>query len=158
LKKRRTWIVVAFVTVATVAGFFAYRAYRIHQAEQFIAALFAADSKPSWRQNLPATATDVHEWSWADGFLPDYSYLLKARVTETEFTQFVALLGLTPHTPARQYSEESHWLSWRAAPGFDGDWWDASDSLDSTFVREGQDTWSFAKYENGYLYFQSLNH
>lgn len=112
----------------------------------------------SWRHDLPATATDVHEWAWADGFLPDYSYILKAKVSEPDFNVFIRKLKLTPHSPDRQYSDNPAWLSWSCPPGFTNDWWDASGSLSNTFVDEGHDTWSFAKYENGYLYFQSLNH
>ncbi|MGC3956462.1 MAG: hypothetical protein QM813_00340 [Verrucomicrobiota bacterium] len=157
-KRTKILIVSGLAIVACLGAFVAYRIHKARQAGEFIASLFAADSKPSWRQDLPATATDVHEWVWADGFLPDYSYLLKARISEDEFREFVTRLGLTAHTPTREYSEDSVWLSWGAAPGFDGSWWDVSDSLDSTFVSEGHDTWSFAKYEKGYLYFQSLNH
>ena len=120
--------------------------------------VFSGDGKPSWRRYLPRTATDIHEWAWADGFLPDYSYLLKARITDGEFQTFVTQLGLTPHTADRNYSDDSHWLSWQRAPGFNENWWDASPALDSTYVWQGKDTWAFAKYENGFLYFQSLNH
>ncbi len=112
----------------------------------------------SWKHELPASITNVQEWAWADGFLPDYSYMLKAKVTQAEFDSFASKLKLTPHSPTRTYSENSTWLSWSTAPGFTNDWWDPSDSLETTFVAEGHDTWSFAKYENGYLYFQSLNH
>ena len=148
--------------MALVLGVGGWWAYRDYQQRRFAVLLlkfaFSPNEKPSWRGRLPASATDIHEWVWADGFLPDYSYLLKARITETEFQQFIAQLGLTPHTPDREYSEESHWLSWSAAPGFHGDWWDATPTLDSTYVSEGHDTWAFAKYENGSLYFESLNH
>ncbi len=144
--------------IAAVGGWWAYRDYQQRRAIELLQFAFSPTEKPSWRRHLPATATDIHEWAWADGFLPDYSYFLKARIAEAEFQQFVARLGLTPHTSDRKYSEHSNWLSWSSAPGFDGDWWDASPSLASTFVSEGHDTWTFAKYENGFLYFVSLNH
>jgi len=94
MKKRRARIVLAFVLLALGAGYFAYRAYKMRQAERFIAAILTMDSKPSWRQDLPVTATDVHEWAWADGFLPDYSYLLKARVTGGSSSNSSTGLGL----------------------------------------------------------------
>ena len=158
--KRKSRIIVAVLLLAlSIAGWWGYRKYQERRAvEALLKFLFTPNEKPSWRRYLPATAAEVREWAWADGFLPDYGYLLKARITETEFKQFVSQLGLTPHTPDRKYSEESHWLSWSALPGFDGDWWDVSSSLDSTYVSEGNDTWIFAKYESGCLYFQSLNH
>ena len=116
------------------------------------------DSPVSWTNHLPETATEVNEWAWADGFLPDYSYILKAKVTQQEFNEFNLKLGLTPHTPTRIYTESDAMLSWNAPPGCDEAWWDPSPFLDATFVEEGSDTWSCAKYEDGFLYFQSLNH
>jgi hypothetical protein len=113
---------------------------------------------PSWRRHLPASATGIKEWAWTDGFLPDFSYQLKARITDSEFVEFVASLGLTPHTPDRKYSEASHWLSWSPSLRFDGKWWDASNALTSTYVKEGHDTWMFAKHENGFLYFKCFSH
>ena len=139
------------------AAYYWHRDRQREQAIEVLSALFSMDSKPSWKSHLPSSASDVQEWSWADGFLPDYSYQLKARVTEAEFQKFVSDLGLTPHTPERKYSEDS-WLSWGSAAGFDGTWWDPGDNLDSTYVTEGQDTWSYAKFEKGFLYFKSLNH
>jgi hypothetical protein len=98
------------------------------------------------------------EWSWSDGFLPDYSYVMKARISQGDFEAFRLTLNLAPHTPERRYSDDVHLLSWSAPSGFTNTWWDASTSLETTFVNQGNDTWSFAKYENGFLYFQSLNH
>jgi hypothetical protein len=114
-------------------------------------------SKISFTRYLPATATEINEVSWADGFIPDYNYWLRARVTREEFDQFVRDLELTPHTNDRQYSENS-WLSWSDHLLGDTDWWHPTQNLEETYVREGGTKWSFAKYENGYLYFRSLDH
>ncbi len=122
-----------------------------------ISSIFLMDSKPSWTSLLPPTATEVQESSWADGFLPDCSYQLKARITEAEFQKFVTDLRLTPHTPDRQYSEDS-WLSWGSSPQFQDVWWDPSEDLSSTFVSEGHDTWTYAKFEKGHLHLKSLIH
>ena len=112
-----------------------------------------------FRHKLPWSAQDVHEWHREDGFLPDYSYLLKAKITEAQFRRYITKFGLTSHTASRQYSESPDpWLSWEAAPSFDGGWWNPSDSLEDTFVWQGYDTWTFAKYEHGYLYLSSINH
>ena len=48
----------------------------------FIGAIFDGDEEPlSWREYLPEDAVGIEEFSWADGFLPDYSYMLKAEVS-----------------------------------------------------------------------------
>jgi hypothetical protein len=90
--------------------------------------------------------------------LPDYSYNLKARVTEKQFCDYITRFGLTPHTPARTYSDEAILLSWKMGPGFEAGWWDPSDSLDATFVWQNYHTWTFAKYEHGFLYLASITH
>jgi hypothetical protein len=111
-----------------------------------------------FRKALPWSAREIHECYMTEPLLPDYSYQLKARITEHEFRDYIARFKLTPHTSSRTYSEEAIWLSWNEVPGFERGWWDPSDSLDSTFVWEGNDTWIFAKYENGHLYLGSVNH
>jgi hypothetical protein len=111
----------------------------------------------SWRSSLPETAADVHEHAWADGFLPDYDYYLRARVTKSEFEKFVQDLELTPHTATRTYSESS-WLSWSGHLLADSEWWKPTEDLEGTYVKEGGTTWTFAKYEDGFLYFRSLDH
>jgi hypothetical protein len=111
----------------------------------------------SWRSSLPDTATDVKEHAWADGFLPDYDYYLRARISTVEFEKFVKDLELTPHATNRVYSESSC-LSWSGHLLGDSEWWNPTESLEGTYVREGGTNWTFAKYENGYLYFRSLDH
>jgi hypothetical protein len=121
--------------------------------------LWARPDQWRFRRELPWRAQDVKEWHQSDGFLPDYSYQLKAKITEEQFHRYIAKFELTPHTPTRKYSDSPEaWLTWHRAPGFSGAWWDPSDSLEHTFVWQGNDTWTFAKYERGYLYLASLNH
>ncbi len=79
-------------------------------------------------------------------------------MTEAQFHRYISKFALTPHTAERQYSDSAVWLRWRHAPGFTGEWWDPSMSLDSTYVWQGGDTWIFAKYERGFLYLASVNH
>ena len=113
----------------------------------------------AFRRALPWSASDVHEWIWSETLLPDYSYHLKARVTEEEFGRYTARFGLTPHAETRQYSEAAPlWLSWRTPDNFKGDWWTPSETLNGTFVANEGRTWTFAKYEHGYLYLASLAH
>lgn len=109
-----------------------------------------------FKQELPRSAQDVWEWKHADGFLPDYMDLLKARISREDFVRYVARLNLTPHSPSRKYDEgpAEVFLNW----GPRDDWWDPSLGLEGTYVDQGQDTWTFAKYENGYVYLKSFNH
>jgi hypothetical protein len=111
-----------------------------------------------FRHALPSNAQDIHEWFREDGFLPDYAYKLKARISDKEFHAYVKRFELTPHHPDRQYSGDiKPWLHWRSQrPAID--WWDPSESLDNTFVRQVGDSWTYAKWERGYLYLKSLDH
>ena len=110
------------------------------------------ESRPDW---LPARAQIVFTSQWADGFLPDATFKLKAKVSEAEFASAVRQLGLTPHTKHRKYTDDISWLHWTG----DADKrWDPSQDVDATFVRQEGDWWELAKYENGFLYYQSLNH
>lgn len=120
--------------------------------------LSGAASSPSWRGYLPADATDIREWGWADGFLPDYGYMLKARLSQTGFERFVTELRLVSIDTSPKYSDDPEWLSWSAEGRFTNNWWDASDSLDSTFLYQTNHFWQYAKYEKGFLYFKALQH
>ena len=111
----------------------------------------------SWKSDLPSTATEVREHAWADDFLPDYDYYLRARITKPEFDALVQKLELTPHTSTRTYSETGV-LSWSGHLIGENDWWHPTDQLEGTYVRQEGTNWSFAKYENGYLYFRALHH
>ncbi|MEM8954254.1 MAG: hypothetical protein AAGD22_08900 [Verrucomicrobiota bacterium] len=117
-----------------------------------------SDVELSWRSQLPEGATEVQEWSWADGFLPDYSYVLKAKVSEDEFFEFNRRLGILLKASDRSSLGKENWLSWDAPPFCDEDWWNPTEKLDATYVRESADTWTYSKYEKGYLFFKSLNH
>ncbi len=111
-----------------------------------------------FRRALPSDAQDIQEWSYSDAFIGDYIYKLKARISEDGFYKYIERLGLTAHTTDRQYSQSTEpWLRWpdnqRATP-----WWDPSESLATTFVKQTGDQWTFAKRERGYLYLKSLVH
>jgi hypothetical protein len=109
-----------------------------------------------FRRELPWTAGDIHEDYETDALLPDYSYQLKARITEAEFQVYIAKFKLTPHTPTRHYAESfDALLGWWQHTN---DWWDPSTSLSNTFVWQRGTEWTFAKYEHGYLYLKSMEH
>jgi hypothetical protein len=113
------------------------------------------------RKELPRTARDIHEWRWEESGLTgqDYLYLLKARITEQEFQGYVDKLGMTPHTSSRQYQHgfHPHWHPVVLSLAKDIDWWTPSKSTQATYVLDGGDWWTYAKYENGYVYVVSLN-
>jgi hypothetical protein len=159
IRRKRIILCAVLLVVVPLGGWLGFQCYRYVQAVAFLGAAFGADSgSRSWRGYLPTNATEISEWSWSDGFLPDYSYVLKARVTPANFDSFCSELGLTLHTTNRHYADDPTWLSWSAPPGFTSTWWNPSPTLENTYVSQSNDTWSFAKYENGFLYFQSLNH
>ncbi len=109
-----------------------------------------------FRRALSSNAEDVHEWVRADGFLPDYTYKLKAKISEEEFHRYIERFQLTPHFPGRGYMDDPHWLKWQDRKGTE--WWDPSESLAETFVKQSGDNWTYAKREGGYLYLKSLEH
>ena len=108
--------------------------------------------RPDW---LPATAQMIFSSRWEDSFLGDGTIKVKARVTEAEFAAAVQHLGLTPHTADRKYTDDIVCLQWM---GDRDERWDPSSTVDRTFVRQEHHHWQLAKYENGFLYYQSLNH
>lgn len=112
----------------------------------------------TFRRMLPSSAREIRDQQWREWLLPDYQYLLKARITAAEFNDYVKQLGLTPHTSARRYSGETVWLRWDAAPPESGHWWNPTESLDGTFVHQEGDTWTFAKWEGGFVFLKSINH
>jgi len=108
---------------------------------------------------LPDGATGVREFHWADGVAPDFQYLLRARIDEADFAEYVEDLGkMELHAAGREYGDDPVWLDWSAPSRFDGDWWDPSDNLDGTYVNQSVEMWEFVKYERGYLYVKALDH
>ncbi len=121
-------------------------------------ALWGQLNQWEFRRALPSNAEDVHEWFREDGFLPDYRYKLKAKISDEQFHRYIERFELTPHSPQRRYSDSPEtWLRWQDHRR-QTEWWDPSESLDETFVRQVGDTWTYAKREREYLYLQSINH
>ncbi len=115
---------------------------------------FQAYNLEAWnfRKKLPWSATDVHEWHWEDFLIPDYSYCLKAKMSEEAFQDYVQEFGLEK----KAMPLENKYVSW-SGPGEEETWWDVSTNLDDTymFIDAQGDGWTLAKYENGYLYLHS---
>lgn len=111
------------------------------------------------RLALPRGSTEVTDLYEDDGFLPDYSYYLKAKLpSKKSFTQYCSDMNLTPHTEQRIYSDDTVWLSWNGSLSEPMAWWKPSPSLSGTFVEQIGDYWTMAKYEDGYLYVRSICH
>jgi hypothetical protein len=110
------------------------------------------------RRALPTTATEVQEWQWTEeGLLAqDYAYQLKAKITEQEFLEYIHKLELTPHTPERKYGL-GFVLSWGIFDSPQRAWWDPSPDTTNTYVYDGGSWWTYAKWENGYIYVVSYN-
>ncbi len=111
---------------------------------------------PPLRRALPASAQDIHEWSRDEGgeLAQDYSYLLKAKITRDEFYQYVNKFNMTLYTPTQQYSC-GFYPGWSSSKK--PDWWTPSEDLQGTYVRAENCAWTYAKYEDGYIYVVSFN-
>jgi hypothetical protein len=112
-----------------------------------------------FRRTLPAGASDVHEAAWEEGFLPDYQYCLKARMTAEEFAAYAKKHDLTPATPGRVYEDAEDW-SGLDCPSEAGatSWWNPPKGRDGWLIAQAGHTWTTAVFHDGYLYLSSVNH
>lgn len=118
---------------------------------------------PAARRALPSSATEIQEWKWAEGGLTgqDSLYLMKARISEREFFEYAERFGLRGYVPSLDYGP-SFVPSWEPPVwplGVDLHWWDPNPHADFRGTRlAGHGThWTFAKYENGYVYVMSFD-
>jgi hypothetical protein len=113
------------------------------------------------RKGLPTTATQIREWRWSEGGLTgqDYVYLLRAKITQQEFLDYVDKFDMTPHTPERGYSR-GFVLDWHPHTQHSDEaleWWTPSPNFDNTYAHDGGSWWRYAKWENGYIYLVSCS-
>jgi len=97
------------------------------------------------RLALPWSATDIQDDLITAGFLPDFWYVMKARIPEADFAPYVERLQLKPLASARQ--ERSVIWNCSQAP-----WWNPTLSMERAWYRGGKDWAIYAKYEAGWLY------
>jgi hypothetical protein len=144
--------------------------YRIALA-MILAAMPCTLSAQEW---IPVGAKVCYKSHYEDGFLPDGEFCLKLKISKNQFDAIVTMLGATLHMESRKYSDDKRWLSWNPDSGADDPFanhkqanktppkgenlWDPDTDLSTTFVRQHKDTWTFLKYERGYLYFKELSH
>ncbi len=105
---------------------------------------------------LPSSATEVQVFR--DDLGIDWAFCLKARMPETDYQAYLeAFPELEPHSEDRVYGDDILWLDWMFVCE-NQPWWDATDALQATYVRQVGDAWTLVKYENGYLYVNSHSH
>ncbi len=105
------------------------------------------------RRALPHGATGIEGWSWTEpGPLgQDGSAMLRARIPEDAFEKYAKDLGMTPHTANRAYGNgfSPSYVSLADEPL---DWWDPTDEVEGTWVLDQGSSWTWAKWENGFVY------
>lgn len=103
-----------------------------------------------YRQALPQTATDIKEHKSG---VVDFTYLLRAKVTENEFSDYVKLFGLLPDKLNEMAEKNRHLKNERQKSDFFPSWWSTiRPGIDTVFEkRDGPDIIS-AKYEEGFLF------
>lgn len=123
--------------------------------------LFSCKNKKEWsyKTALPETAVEVKEWYWQEGFLPDYEYYLKAKMSKQDFLKYIDTLKLVPYSDTLKFEDDILWS------GLSGlfrdnvkDWWLTDENKDSSYVWNKGQEWNTAKYVNGCLYFYAYNH
>jgi len=122
--------------------------------------LNSCNSKEKWfyEKALPDTAEDVHVWHQNDGFLPDYTYYLKARISRQEFFNYIDSLEMNLHTDTSNYTDDTLWIQTSGA--FNDtikSWWNDT-RTDSMYVWQNGHEWNTARYIDGYLYLLAIEH
>ena len=113
---------------------------------------------------LPKNAEIVYSTEQHDGFLPDGSMKIKARIRESDFPGVVKRLGASLHAPQRKYSDDILWLDWSPEIGTDFkpvigvSKWNPTSDLSATYVSQEGDSWEYVKFEDGYLFYKYINH
>jgi len=120
----------------------------------------AKDNEWGYKKSLPKGATEVKEFYWTDGFLPDYEYYLKARITRTDFLWYCDTFNLILHTDTSAYTDDIGNLNLGGSIHSDSlkHWWDTKTNMDSLFVWQRGDEWNIARYFGGYLYLYAHEH
>lgn len=101
----------------------------------------------SYRKALPWSATDISEHAWTEGFLPDYSYWMRAKISETQFEAYVAKYAL------QQSKDDSYsWQSDEHKPS-----WFKSQSIEDKLFKAEDGRWFMcAFYDSGFIYVTAM--
>jgi len=117
------------------------------------------ESEWGYRKLLPKSASQIKEFYWKDGFLPDYEYYLRAKIDRQDFKSYCDSFGLKLHTDSSKYSDEIVNLNTIGGHAEElKDWWNTDGNKDSLFVWQDGDEWNIARYYNGNLYIYAHEH
>jgi hypothetical protein len=107
------------------------------------------------RRALPWSAREVYEQALVQP--PMYEILLRARLNEAEFAEYIQRLELTPHTPDRVYEADPEVaLSWQPLQE-PPHWWTPAGELSDLHVWQSGQVWTFARLEDGVAYIRSFS-
>ena len=82
----------------------------------------------SYRRALPWAASEIEEHYWADPLLPDYSYQLRAKISEEQFFEYVKKFDLSPDSAAEagEYFYSAQEGDWRMSASYSGGYLEVS--------------------------------
>ncbi len=111
-------------------------------------------------KRLPANARVIEEFNWNEGFLPDYTYFLKAEISKEGFSDYVNKLEMNLHYEDRVYSDNIGVVEVR--PMFEEvkEWWDVSMKPTDTLLyvwQKGTEI-NIAKFKEGKLYLYAMKY
>ena len=98
------------------------------------------------RVALPWSASDIEEELTEFGLLPDFHYVLKARLPEQDFAVYAKRLGLVPW----QQTSETMGIDWTTSS--QQPWWTPSPATERTWYHHDGDFYRYAKWEAGWVY------
>ena len=103
-----------------------------------------------YRQALPQTASDIKEYRSG---VVDFTYLLRAKVTGNEFSDYVKYFGLLPNKLNEISEKNRHLKRERQASDFFPSWWSTiRPGVDIVFGKRDKADIISAKYEEGFLF------
>ncbi len=107
-----------------------------------------------YRKALPRSAEEINELALQPGFIPDYSYFLKAKIKEKEFLKYVEKYDLKPFPENTERPEE--YKFWFGTEDIEKSWWTPSPHSVGSYIKRDDSMFMCAKYENGYIYFKAI--
>ncbi len=103
-----------------------------------------------YRRSLPKTASDIKEYRSG---VVDFTYLLQAKVTESEFSDYVKFFGLLPDKLNDMSEKNKHLKKERQTSDFFPPWWSTiRPGIDIVFEKRENSDIITAKYEEGFLF------
>lgn len=114
----------------------------------YLAGIYASYEMFTWsyRKSLPWSASEVKEYVWTDGFLPDFAYYLRAQITKEQYLNYVARFKLVSGGK-RELFNGPHEVPW----------WSPSAGAHEVYQLEDGD-WSMeVVYENGIIWVMARN-